>query len=88
MRKRETFAGIFAPTFKIACEFLTKNSRGAFSPEVFIEHFNACIIQYLWQKDNKISRNIFGLTIINFTLFQKNLDDVSAKYDIIPLKVA
>ena len=44
MRKREAFAGIFAPNFKKACEFLTKNSRGAFSPEVFIEHFNACII--------------------------------------------
>ena len=53
MRKRKAFAGIFALNFKIACEFLTKNSRGAFSPEVFIEHFNACIIQYLWRKDNK-----------------------------------
>ena len=45
MRKRKAFAGIFAPNFKRACGFLIKNSRGAFSPEVFSEHFNARIIQ-------------------------------------------
>ena len=44
MRKRVAFAGIFAPNFERACEFLIKNSRGAFSPEVFPEHFYAYII--------------------------------------------
>ena len=44
MRKRKAFAGIFAPNFKKACEFLTKKSRGAISPEVFPEHFCAYII--------------------------------------------
>ena len=43
MRKRVAFAGIFAPNFKRACEFLLKIRRGV-SPEVFVEHFNACII--------------------------------------------